>query len=266
MRICFFILAGLFLGLVTLAQKPIERNVETRVIIRDGSGNGEKPFVIIDGKPGGDLQSLSPDQILSVDVLKGNAATSFYGADGKNGVIIIKTRSGSDTDTLPIGNKKVERIVTVNKIRKSDGAKDTTIIMSDSITVNVDGDRIEIKGMPSLRGGDRIIQGFPLPDLEGAFWEDQSAPKVGVSVQDTEEGKGVLVTAVVSNGAAAKAGIQVDDRIVSVDQIATLDVDALKRAIGETRNRRSVMVRLFRAKKEMNIELVYPREIKRADL
>lgn len=266
MRISFFILAVLVLSLVASAQKPVERNVETRVIIRDGSGNGEKPFVIIDGKPGGDLQSLNPDQILSMDVLKGNAATSFYSAEGKNGVIIIKTRSGSGTDTLPIGNKKVERIVTVNKIRKSDGTKDTTILMSDSIRVNVDGDRIEIMGMPSLRGGDRIIQGFPLPDLEGVYWEDRSAPKMGVSVQDTEEGKGVLVTAVVSNGAAAKAGIQVNDRIVSIDQTLTDDVDRLRRVIGETRNKRSVMVKLFRGKKEINLELVYPKELKRADL
>ncbi len=266
MRISIFIFVALVSGLMSTAQKPIEGNGEGRVIIRDASGKGVNPFVIIDGKPGGDLQSLSPDQILSMDILKGNAATSLYGSDGKNGVIIIKTRSGSSTDTLPIGNKKVERIVTVNKILKSDGTKDTTVIISDSITVNVDGNRIEINGMPSLHGGERIVQGFPLPNLEGAYWEDRSALKIGVSVQDSEEGKGVLVTTVVSNGAAAKSGIQVNDRIVSIDQRLTDDVDELKRAIGETRNKRSVMIKLFRGKKEINVELVYPKELKRADL
>jgi S1-C subfamily serine protease len=66
--------------------------------------------------------------------------------------------------------------------------------------------------------------------------------------------------------AAAKAGIQANDRIVSIDQTAVNDVDGLKRAIENTSSKRSVMVHVQREKKEMHIELVYPRELKKADL
>jgi S1-C subfamily serine protease len=94
----------------------------------------------------------------------------------------------------------------------------------------------------------------------------KSAPKIGFSVQDTEEGKGVQVLSVLPTSAAAKAGIQANDRIVSIDQTAVNDVDGLKRAIENTSSKRSVMVHVQREKKEMHIELVYPRELKKADL
>jgi TonB-dependent SusC/RagA subfamily outer membrane receptor len=53
-----------------------------------------KPLVFIDGTRADDkaMQALGPDRILSVEVLKGDAATKLYGADGANGVIRITTK------------------------------------------------------------------------------------------------------------------------------------------------------------------------------
>jgi predicted metalloprotease with PDZ domain len=162
--------------------------------------------------------------------------------------------------------------------------------------VEVDGERIVIDGIPLDIQEQRIVKGFRLPDMpEGELREfelamprimmdgaenrkvflfkndgsspfEKSAPKIGLSVQDTEEGKGVQVLSVLPTSAAAKAGIQANDRIVSIDQTAVNDVDGLKRAIDNTSSKRSVMVHVQREKKEMHIELVYPRELKKADL
>jgi TonB-dependent starch-binding outer membrane protein SusC len=51
------------------------------------------PLVLIDGIEG-DLGTVSPDNIQSVDVLKDASAAAIYGTRGANGVIIITTNSG----------------------------------------------------------------------------------------------------------------------------------------------------------------------------
>ncbi|MEN9497107.1 MAG: hypothetical protein RL750_6 [Bacteroidota bacterium] len=286
-------------ALSSSAQGNLPSKTETRVIIRDGGLNdGQKPLVVIDGKPGGDLQSISPDKIVRMDVLKGSSAYDMFGPEGKNGVIVITTKSAGIADTLAPGTRKVERTVRVNTFKMSDGKKDTTIIQADSVVVTVDGEKIIVNGKPVDIKEQRIVKGFALPNTEGMTeqrivegyalprmegmsldrdvflfdadksmrWEIKSSPKLGLSVQDTEDGKGVQVLSLTANSAAAKAGILANDRILAIDQTAVNGVDALKRAIDASSEKRSVMVHLQRGKKDMHIELVFPRELKKADL
>ena len=49
------------------------------------------PLVLIDGIPG-NLQTVAPEDIASIDVLKDGSATAIYGTRGTNGVIIITTK------------------------------------------------------------------------------------------------------------------------------------------------------------------------------
>ncbi|MCW3807980.1 SusC/RagA family TonB-linked outer membrane protein [Plebeiibacterium marinum] len=51
------------------------------------------PLVLVDGVPGS-LETVAPEDIESVDVLKDGSATAIYGTRGTNGVIIITTKSG----------------------------------------------------------------------------------------------------------------------------------------------------------------------------
>ena len=101
----------------------------TNVVIRGYTsinGNNQALFVV-DGVPystetnaqggflGGNLGSsrfldLDPNNIESVNVLKGLAAATLYGSQGKNGVIVITTKSGS---LKAKGPKKTE--ITVNQ-------------------------------------------------------------------------------------------------------------------------------------------------------
>lgn len=50
------------------------------------------PLVLIDGIPG-DLNSVSPDDIEQIDVLKDGSAAAIYGTRGTNGVILITTKN-----------------------------------------------------------------------------------------------------------------------------------------------------------------------------
>lgn len=84
-----------------------------RFNVRSGAGlNGDgQPVIYVDGVridnaeiegefgAGGQgvsaLADLNPEDIASVDILKGPAGAAIYGTDGANGVVLIKTKSGA---------------------------------------------------------------------------------------------------------------------------------------------------------------------------
>ncbi len=48
------------------------------------------------------LKNINPDNIASISVLKGAAATALYGSRGMNGVVLVKTKSGKGTQGLGV--------------------------------------------------------------------------------------------------------------------------------------------------------------------
>lgn len=61
-----------------------------------GSVNGNRaPLYVVDGVPySGAINSINPNDIATMTVLKDAAATAIYGSRGANGVIVITTRNG----------------------------------------------------------------------------------------------------------------------------------------------------------------------------
>lgn len=53
-----------------------------------------EPLVIVDGMQGVSFRDITPNDILTIDVLKDAASTAIYGARGANGVIIVTTKAG----------------------------------------------------------------------------------------------------------------------------------------------------------------------------
>jgi serine protease Do len=100
---------------------------------------------------------------------------------------------------------------------------------------------------------------------QGFSWSG-SGPKLGLSVQDTDEGKGVKVIEVDEESNAAKAGIKEDDIVTEVDGKAVNSTDEMVKVIRESKDKISVMIKLQRAGKTQNIEVKMPRKIKTADL
>jgi TonB-linked SusC/RagA family outer membrane protein len=59
-----------------------------------GTTGDATPLYIIDGITGGDINSLNPADIESVDVLKDAASAAIYGSRAANGVILVTTKQG----------------------------------------------------------------------------------------------------------------------------------------------------------------------------
>ena len=65
---------------------------------------GETPILIIDGVPYGNmsLNEIAPDDIESIDVLKGATASALYGARGTTGAIMVTTKKGAEKEGLDV--------------------------------------------------------------------------------------------------------------------------------------------------------------------
>ncbi|ANF51928.1 SusC/RagA family protein [Chryseobacterium glaciei] len=82
------------LNIVTAGGAP---GAGANVTIRGGASitQGTEPLYIVDGfQLDGALNVINPNDIESIDVLKGASATAIYGARGSNGIIVIKTKTG----------------------------------------------------------------------------------------------------------------------------------------------------------------------------
>ena len=61
-----------------------------------GTIGSYKPLYVIDGVAGGDISTLNPSDIESIDILKDAASAAIYGARAANGVILVTTKQGKE--------------------------------------------------------------------------------------------------------------------------------------------------------------------------
>ena len=80
---------------VSIVQSSGQAGSGYKVNIRGiGTIGDSAPLYVIDGVAGGDINSLNPSDIESVDVLKDAASAAIYGARAANGVILVTTKQG----------------------------------------------------------------------------------------------------------------------------------------------------------------------------
>jgi len=73
-------------------------SIQLRGVSSRNAGLG--PLYVINGIPGGNIDNINQNDIESIDVLKGGAASAIYGTRGSNGVIIITTKKGSSQSRM----------------------------------------------------------------------------------------------------------------------------------------------------------------------
>lgn len=95
---------------------------------------GKSPLIVIDGFPGGDIRSLNQDDIKSIDVLKDASAGAIYGTRAASGVILITTKSGSDT------NGKVKLTYSTELSKKQDYGKPEMLSAKEYVEYGVGND------------------------------------------------------------------------------------------------------------------------------
>ncbi len=74
-----------------------------RIMVRGiGTLNNASPLYIVDGMYMSGIDHINPNDIASIDVLKDASSAAIYGSRAANGVIIISTKEGSNTEGKPI--------------------------------------------------------------------------------------------------------------------------------------------------------------------
>jgi serine protease Do len=172
-----------------------------------------------------------------------------------------------------IGDKKIEDAEDVSEavLAKKPGDKVNVGIIRDGKDQNVSAVLGNWKGvqfnklLPSKIPMENVdVAPFELsPSFRGMI---ESRPRLGLSIQDTEDGKGVKVTEVEEEGTGAKAGIKTDDIITHVNEMETNSADEVAKIVRENKDKASVKFRVIRNGKTENLEVKIPRKLKTAEL
>ncbi|HVI45124.1 MAG TPA: SusC/RagA family TonB-linked outer membrane protein [Chitinophaga sp.] len=85
--------AGLTITNTAMADPNSTPRIQLRGVSSRDAGLG--PLYVINGVPGGNIDNLNQNDIESIDVLKGGAASAIYGTRGSNGVIVVTTKRGT---------------------------------------------------------------------------------------------------------------------------------------------------------------------------
>jgi len=198
----------------------------------------------------------------------------------------VTEKSGADKAGL-----KEDDIITKVDDKKLDDPDDLTKVIrshkpGDKVTITYLRDKKEQKVTAELgkwKGSD--FNAFNMPNMNfdmiapkveahpkikmapGQYYSFfDNRPKLGLSVQDTEDGKGVKVVDVDDEGNGQKAGVKENDIITAINNKEVNSADEVARIVRESRDKPSVMLKIKRAGKIQNIEVRMPRKLKTADL
>jgi len=176
-----------------------------------------------------------------------------------------------------IGDRKIESTDDVTESVRSHkpGDKVTITYVRDGKTQTASAELTKWKGVriagvaaPSMDFGqlNDMNQRFKEMMPMEAYGSPMSRPRLGLSIQDTEDGVGVKVLDVDEESAAAKAGIKEGDVIVGVDDTDIKGTEDVLKAMRASRDKTSFKFKVKRSNSTQNIEVKIPRKLKTADL
>lgn len=272
---------------ITVNGKPIEDLKDeditvNRHTIKDGHG------VMAYGSPGGAWSYNWNDDDMKLMYEDGNTAMLGVVTESEDGGLkITDITEGSGADKAGL---KEDDIITKVDDKKVDDPDDLTKLIrghkpGDKVNITFLRDNKEQKVTAELgkwKGSDFNAFNMPnmnfdmIPKVEphprikiapGQYYSFfDNRPKLGLSVQDTEDGKGVKVIDVDDEGNGQKAGVKENDVIIAINNKEVNSADEVARIVRESRDKPSLMLKIKRAGKIQNIEVRMPRKLKTADL
>jgi serine protease Do len=266
---------------VTVNGKPIEDlkdgDITVRRHTRDNNENGKWNFNWNDGN-GNNLyfndENAAMLGVVTEEVDGGVKVTDVTDESGAQ-----KAGLKEDDIITKVDDKKIENPDDLTKVIRGHKAGDKVAItyLRDKKEQKTTAELTKWKGagfnafnmkMPNMDFDVMPkIQGVPRTHVSpGQYYGFDNRPKLGLSVQDTDDGKGVKVIDVDDEGNAKKAGIKENDIIVSVNDKEVNSADEVARMVRESREKGSVMLKIKRAGKLQNIEVKMPKKLKTADL
>ena len=159
-----------------------------------------------------------------------------------------------------IGKHKPEEKVTITYLRDGKEATATATLGKTK------GAEIRSFNFDNLNGENFRFEMPEMPRLNGMDMIYNRKPRLGMEIQDVEEGKGVKILDVDKDTPAAKAGLQKDDVIVSIDGTTINSVDDLRNKARGLKEGESLKLSYTRGGKTLETEIKLPKKIKTAEL
>jgi serine protease Do len=232
----------------------------------------------------GDNNDKKPDGAAVTGVSKGSAAEK---AGLKEGDIITKINDKTIEDpqalTEAIGSFKPKDEVTV--YYKRDGKE-----MSSKATLGETNSPGSIAY--SFSGPNGQTRSFSIPRTPGVelnmpkmqLWNDEGMrglenlrsidgfkyfprqQKLGLKIQDTEEGNGVKVLDTDKDSPAEKAGLKKDDIVTEIGGVKITNTDEAREQLQENAEKSAYTIKAKRNGSEMSFDIKIPKKLKTADL
>ena len=255
------------LGILALISSTVNAQKEVIVINKTTKSSNDNPLIVVDGKieTAAKMDDFDPNNIQSINVLKGESATKKYGKKGEKGVVEITLKNKLAPETNDTNYKTVI---------------DTNI----NLSIVVDGDKITINGKPADKNDPRlkltgkskmikvekgnkspdkvIIQEFSEgsnhnegDDLSSDDMIDMVSPtpqanKAFLGVISEENEKGAKINTVSEGSPAEKAGLKKEDIISKVNEKKIDGPKSLYDAIGAFKPEEKVTITFIRDGKE----------------
>jgi iron complex outermembrane receptor protein len=140
-------------GIISSAEQLLQGKVAGLTVIKNGGNPTESaamrlrggtslsasnaPLVVVDGIPGVNINTVQPNEILAIDVLKDASAAAIYGSRGANGVIMITTnreqkgRSMEYTGYVAVGAAKNLDLLSADEWRAYHKANSPQVLEKD---------------------------------------------------------------------------------------------------------------------------------------
>ncbi|HEY5463097.1 MAG TPA: PDZ domain-containing protein [Hanamia sp.] len=118
------------------------------------------------------------------------------------------------------------------------------------------------------RSGLRRNYNFRMPQMPRSFYFNHftNRPKMGMKIEDTENGNGVKVLDVEQGSAADKAGIKKDDIITEINGEKVNGVNDVMSQINQSANKSDYKIKVRRDNNEMNFDVVIPKVLKKINV
>ena len=119
-----------------------------------------------------------------------------------------------------------------------------------------------------LKGMEEGLRGLRVPgfEFEGGSVVFNNRPKLGLSIQDTEEGKGVKILEVEEGSNAAKAGLKNNDIITHIDDEEVNNTDTVRRLTTRSTQQNQIKMKILRDGKPQTVDVRIPTKIKTIDI
>ncbi len=230
-------------------------------VVTEETEQGAKINQVSEESPAAKAGLKEGDIITKVNDIKIDGPAALYDAIGKSKpedkVTISYIRSGK-TNTLVASLAKNKNTMQYYNFSSPEGQGGPSF----DITPKQYFDPNTRKLQPGQRGFSFIpnfpgMEGMTIPGFE-------KKPKLGISIEDLEEGKGVKIKAIQEGSPADKAGLKVGDIITSIDKDEVKEVNDIKGQYFEAGQ--SIKVVIFRDKASKTIEVKIPKKINSADL